>query len=309
MRPKLYAFVLIIFTIAVNISALAQPKSATTRILNVITEPNAIVWIDDIKRGMTDNAGKLLIKNAPAGLRKLRIRATGFKEVSQPLTAVQKGDLKILLVKTTDEAELLFQQAESETNKPKAIELYQKSIKLNSKNASAYIGLARVLSESDSEEALKAIANARKLRPGNSEASVVEGRIYSSDSEEEKAIASFKRAITEGRGVQPEAHTGLGLLYKDKAQGAAAAGDYEQEKANYVLAAGELKLGIRQLSGAPDAATLYQLLGDVYEKMQDYKQAIDTYEEFLRNFADSEDASAVRSMIVQLKKQMNSPQQ
>ena len=109
-------------------------------------------------------------------------------------------------------------------------------------------------------------------------------------------------------GIQSEAHTGLGLLYKDKAQAAASAGDFEQEKANYLIAASELKLGIAQLSGAPEASTLYQLLGDIYEKMQNYKQAIATYEEFLRKFSNSEDASAVRSMIVQLKKQLNGEQ-
>ena len=308
MRSKLYVFILIISIIALNFSALAQAKPTATRLLNVITEPNTIVWIDDIKRGTTDSTGKLLIKNAPAGIRKLRVRANGFKEVSQTLTAVQKGNVKITLVKTTDESELAFQQAESEKDKQKAAELYQKAVKLNSKYVQAYIGLARALTDSDSEEALKAIVTVRKLRPGYAEASAVEGRIYSSDGEEEKAIASFKRAIAEGKGSQPEAHTGLGLLYKDKAQGAGSAGDYEQEKANYMLAASELKLGIAQLSGAPEASTLYQLLGDIYEKMQNYKQAIAIYEEFIKKFPDSEDLSAVRSMVVQLKKQMNGQQ-
>ena len=123
-----------------------------------------------------------------------------------------------------------------------------------------------------------------------------------------KAIASFKRALTEGKGFQPEAHTGLGLFYKEKAEGAGAAGDYDAEKANYLLASNSLRAGITQLAGAPDAEILYQLLGDIYEKSQNYKQAIATYEEFLRIFPDSNDASAVRSMMVQIKKQMNGEQ-
>ena len=163
MRSKLYVFILIISIIALNFSALAQAKPTATRLLNVITEPNTIVWIDDIKRGTTDSTGKLLIKNAPTGIRKLRVRANGFKEVSQTLTAVQKGNVKITLVKTTDESELAFQQAESEKDKQKAAELYQKAVKLNSKYVQAYIGLARALTDSDSEEALKAIVDRKSV--------------------------------------------------------------------------------------------------------------------------------------------------
>jgi tetratricopeptide (TPR) repeat protein len=310
MRLKFYIFALLVSAFALNFVASAQTgKPATTRIISVLTEPNAIVWIDDIKRGTTDNTGKLLIKNAPAGIRRLRVRANGFKEVSQTLTALQKGSMKVALVKTTDEAELVFQRAESETDHQKAIELYQQAVKLNPKNAQAFVGLARVLSsEGDPEEALKAIAAARRIRPGYAEASAVEGRVYFADGEEAKAIASFKRAITEGKGFQPEAHVGLGLLYKERFGGAADENNPEKKKANYLLAANELKIGISQLSGAPDAVILYQTLGEIYEESQNYKQAIATYEEFLQIFPDSNDASAVSSMIVQLKKQMNGEQ-
>lgn len=308
MRLKIYVWVLMLAILTLSFSAGAQTKPAA-RVINVLTEPGAIVWIDDIRRGTADDTGKLLIKNAPGGIRRLRVRAAGFKETSQTLTAVQKGDVKVALVKTTDEAELAFQQAEAETDKEKSVALYQKAVKLNPKNAPAFIGLARAFSGlSESEEALKAIAGARRARPGYAEASAVEGRIYESDGEEAKAIASYKRAITEGKGFQPEAHTGLGLLYMEKAQMAGNQNDFEQEKANYALAAGELKLGIAQLAGAPDAEILYQMLGGMYEKAQNYKQAIATYEEFLRAFPDSTEATGVRSMIVQLKKQMNGEQ-
>lgn len=123
--------------------------------------------------------------------------------------------------------------------------------------------------------------------------------------EEDSAIASFKRAIAEGKGFQPEALTGLGLLYKEKAEGEGGSGDFGQEEALYLEAAKHLRTGIRQLSGAPDAEVLYQLLGLVYEKMKKYDEAIATYEEFLQIFPDSNEVSAVRSFIVQIKKQMS----
>lgn len=279
-----------------------------TRVVTVLTEPNAGVWLDDVLRGTSDASGKLTMAPITAGAHKLRVRADGFKETSQNLTAAQTGDVKIALVKTTDQAELTFQEAErlSLTDREKAIAAYRKAISLRPKYAEANLALARTLSAAnDLEGALKAVAAARRARPGYAEASAVEGRIYISEGDEDKAIASFKRAITEGKGFQPEAQTGLGLLYKEKAEAFGSTGDYQSETENYTLAVQYFKKAIAQLSGAPDAVTLYQFLGMAYEKMKKYKEAIAVYEEFLKLFPDSNESEAVRSFIVQLKKQMS----
>ncbi len=281
---------------------------AQTRTVTVLTEPNASVWLDDVLRGISDATGKLKIAPVTAGAHKLRVRADGFKEVSQSLTAAQTGDVKIALVKTTDQAELTFQEAErlSSSDREKAIAAYRKAVSLRPKYAEANLGLARVLSaNNDLDGALKAVAAARRARPGYAEASAVEGRIYVSEGDEAKAVAAFKRAITEGKGVQPEANTGLGLLYKEKAEGFGSEGDYESETENYTLAVQYFKKAIVQLAGAPDAVTLYQFLGMAYEKMKKYNEAIAVYEEFLKLFPDNNESEAVRSFIVQLKKQMS----
>ena len=295
--------------------ASAQTKKAATnsaiqmKTVTIITEPKAIVWLDDVKRGETDENGKLTIKHALPGTRKLRVRADGFKEVSQNLLAANKGDLKIVLTKTFDEAELAYQQAEAETDKQKASDLYKKAINLRPNYAEAHLGLARALSDNgDSEAALKAIQAARKARPAYAEASAVEGRIYKTEGDEEKAIASFKRAITEGKNFQPEANTGLGLLYKERAEAFGSEGKFDEETANYQIAAEYFRKAVTQLSGAPDAEVLYQFLGLAYEKMKKYKDAIGVYEEFLRVFPDSNESTAVLSFIVQLKKQLNGEQ-
>ena len=219
MRSRFYLFTLSVCLIfGINaVSAQTSKTAAQTapRAITVITEPNATVWLNGVNYGTTDENGKLILKPIPAGAQTLRVRADGFKESTQNLTAAQKGDVKIALTKTTDEAELAFQQAEAE----KSAELYRKAIKLQPKNAEAHLGLARILADEGLlDEALKAIANARKARPVYPEASAVEGRIYKTEGDEEKAIASFKRAIREGKGFQPEAHTGLALLYKDRAE-------------------------------------------------------------------------------------------
>ena len=303
MRKRFYIFIL-----AFCLLFAARPSFAqTNRTITVVTEPNAIVWINDIRYGTTDESGKLTIKNAPSGARRLRVRAHGFKEITQNLTAAQKGEIKIPLAKTTDEAEIAFQEAEKQTliDRQEAIKFYEKAIKLRPRYPEAYLALARVsLDAGDLDGALKAIKQAQKLRPAYAEASAVEGRIHLAEGNEDKAIAAFKRAVAEGKGFQPEAYTGLGLFYKDKAEAAGAEGDFENEKANYELAVQNLKKSIAQLGAAPDAITIYQLLGLAYERMKSYKEAIALYEEFLRVFPDSSEASAVKSFIVQIKKQM-----
>ncbi|MBK9769006.1 MAG: tetratricopeptide repeat protein [Chloracidobacterium sp.] len=99
------------------------------------------------------------------------------------------------------------------SDREKAVEAYQRAIKLRPNYPDAYVALARVQTEmQDTEDALGSILAARKLRPGFAEASAVEGRIHKENGEEAKAIAAFKRAITEGKGFQPEAYAGLGLF-------------------------------------------------------------------------------------------------
>ncbi len=97
----------------------------------------------------------------------------------------------------------------------------------------------------------------------------------------------------------------MALLYKEKAEAAGAEGDFHNEELYYEEAAKFFTSAISQLSLTPDAVTVYQLLGLIYEKMKKYDEAIALYEEFLRVFPDANEASAVRSFIVQLKKQMS----
>jgi tetratricopeptide (TPR) repeat protein len=285
--------------------------SAQLRALTIQSEPNASVWIDDVHYGKTDASGKLQVKTFPAGTHKIRVRADGYKESTQNLLATQKGEITVPLTKTTDAAELAFQEAEkmAAIDREKAVVLYQKAVKLRPRYAEAYVAMARVYQGmSNFDAALRAIQNARRARPGYAEASAVEGRIYKDDGDDDKAVAAFKRAITEGKGVQPEAHTGLGLLYKEIAEGFYAGGDFESEKEHYLLAASELRKAVTQLAGSPDAATIYQLLGDSYERAKRYREAIKVYEEYIKNFPEADDVTTFRSFIVQADKKLKEEQ-
>ncbi len=266
-----------------------------TRTLNVVTEPAAIIWLDEIRRGTTDRAGALLISNVASGAHTLRVRASGFKESTTPITAATRGEVRVRLLRTTDQAELLFQQAEAARDaaktaddRQKAADLYRQTLRNRAAYPAAHVGLARVLLDmTDTDGALAEIEAARRYRAINPEASAVEGRIYRETGQIEDAIGSFNRAIRESHGFQPEAHVGLGRTYEEKGQ--------------YDLAAREFQIAVNQLSDTEPI--IYQLLGAAYEKSSNPKEAIAAYENYLRLAPNGSQASAIRSIIEQLKSQ------
>src|SRR6267378_8595053 len=103
-----------------------------------------------------------------------------------PISAAQRGQIAVHLVRTTDQAELLFQKAEDarETAKDNirrqsSADLYRQATKLRPAFAAAHVGLARVLLDmNDTNGALAEIESARRFRAVYPEASAVEGRIY-----------------------------------------------------------------------------------------------------------------------------------
>lgn len=292
--------ILLIF--ALNSGVNAQPRAITLK-----TEPNSQVFIDGVFYGRTGDDGTLKIRKLSSVDHTLKLRCDGFKEKTQRLTPAAKGEITVPLVITKDKAELKFQEAGrlAQIDREKAIAAYAEAIKLRAGFVDAYIAMARLQNDNaDVLAAQKTIAAVRRLRPGIAEVSAVEARILKDGGYPEKAIAAFKRAIVEGKGFQPEAYTGLGLLYKEMAETAGGEGDLDAEKANYDESAKNLKIALKQLGSAPDAIVLYQLLGLVYERRHLYPQAISLYKEFLDIFPDTPEATSVRSFIVQLEKQL-----
>ena len=83
------AFVLLLM-VSVGFPTFAQRRtSAAARAgsssLLITSEPNAIVWIDEIRRGITDANGRLELKKILPGRHTVRVRAIGFKEATAPL--------------------------------------------------------------------------------------------------------------------------------------------------------------------------------------------------------------------------------
>jgi tetratricopeptide (TPR) repeat protein len=269
-------------------------KNFSAKAVTITTEPAAIVWVDEVRRGVTDASGNLTVKIFSGGRHTLRVRGNGFRETTLPLFA-HLARINVRLVRTTDQAELLFQQAEAAReqardaeSKQQAAELYRKALQLRPAFAAANVGLARLLMDlGETDAALEEIAAARRARRIYPEASAVEGRIYRENTANDKAIASFRRAVREGRGFQPEAHVGLARIWEEKNQFEDAAAEYE--------------LAIKQLSESEPV--IYQLLGAVYEKLQKPKEAVTVYEKYLEIAPNGTYASAIRSIIEQLRRE------
>jgi len=285
------AFVFFVSANAVQTRRAAPPAKSSS--LTLTSEPNAIVWIDEIRRGATDASGRAEIKNVSAGRHTVRVRALGFREATVPLLP-GKRSLTVKLIRSTDKAELAFQQAEDARDKARddaarqeAAQLYRDALKLRSAYPAAHLGLARVLLDlNDYQSALSEIEAARRSRPVYPEASAVEGRINREAAFTEESIQSFRRAIREARGFQPEAHVGLARVYEDQ-------GKYEEA----IL---EFRKAIDQLSDSEPI--IYQLLGAAYEKQQKFKDALVAYEKYLALAPNGSLAPAIRSIIEQLRR-------
>ncbi|HEX8178650.1 MAG TPA: tetratricopeptide repeat protein [Pyrinomonadaceae bacterium] len=275
--------------------AAPAPTSAGQTLI-VRTEPNAAVWLDEVRRGATDAAtGQLTLDKVAAGRHTLRVRAKGFTERVVPVLPTQRGVIAVRLTRTTDEAELAFQQAEEARERAtddearrSAAELYRRALTLRPTYAAAHVGLARVLLDAnDHDGALEQIEAARKVRPAYAEASAVEGRIMHAEGDDEAAVEAYNRAIREARGFQPEAYTGLGIALEEK-------GRYEEATAAY-------RKAITQL--ADSEPVLYELLGRTYERLDKYKEAVAAYEKYLQLAPNGKLAPAIRSVIDQLRQQ------
>ena len=273
---------------------LAPAIKAQQQQLVITTEPNAIVWIDDVRRGTTDGSGKLTLTKVTPRRHTVRVRANGFKETSVPLVAGRRA-ISVKLAQTTNEAELTYQNAETtretardDAARQKAADLYRESIKLRASNGAAHLGLARVLLDLGKfNDALDEIDAAREARPNYAEASAVEGRIHREEGNTDQAIRSFRRSIREGAGLQPEAHVGLARVLEDKGQ--------------FAEAVVELRAAIDQLSDSEPV--IYQMLGAAYEKLEKPKEAVAAYEKYLQLAPNGSYAAAIRSILEQLKRE------
>src|SRR5260370_7051399 len=178
-----------LFISVCGVAVLAQrkpiPAPNSGRALTIVTEPNAIIWLDEIRRGTTDASGKLLLAQVSSSAHLLRVRAGGLKEGAMPVPPPQRGEIRVRLVRTNDDAELTFQQADAaretakdDQSRQKAADLYRQALRLRPAFPAAHVGLARVLMDlNDSNGPLAEIESSRRDKPLYPQASAAHGRV------------------------------------------------------------------------------------------------------------------------------------
>ncbi len=283
-----------VLAISLALAANTLPQSASTSSLTIKTSPGAIIWADSLRYGVVPESGELTIKNLKPGARTVRARLKGHREIAQKVALATNAQqsIQIALSVPADRAELHFQTAEELRERGKhadALKEYRQAIKLRSRGyPAARIGLARSLMANEEYE--EAVAEARKAireKPGpHPEAHTVIANTKRTQGFYDEAIASYRTALAQARDISPEAHTGIALAFQDR--------NRAEDAIEHFRAA---------VAQANDTEPIvYFLLGSALERELRVKEAVEAYEKYLELEPKGSQASAVRSVLKQLKR-------
>ncbi|HXG91153.1 MAG TPA: tetratricopeptide repeat protein [Blastocatellia bacterium] len=278
----------------------ANPSHHPTGALKVITgHAGSVIYINNVRHGVTNEKGELELKRVWAGSFPVRVRTTGFADFNGAVVIASGGSrtLKITQKPITDEATLHFQKGEDLRDRGKnkdAVDEYKQAIQLRSLFAEPRIAMARSLTAlQDFQEAEKQIQAA--IRMGGrtlAEAQTVLANLRRNQGLIEESIVEYRKALRIARGNQFEAHIGLAI----------ALNELNDPRLTDEIAR-EYRTGIIQ--DMETEPILYYQLAEILEKANRYKEAIEAYQNYLRLDPEGEYASAVESIIEQLKQQMD----
>lgn len=274
--------------------SLAQGARAQARAgsLRVITgRPGSIVFINEVRRGATNDAGVFEIATIRAGSYRVRIRSVGFVDWvgSATIAPGKTCSLRVAQRQTSDQALLSYQrgdQLRDQNKHEEAVAEYERALSLRPNFPEARIALARsLIALQRFDQAEEHILSAMRDRRAAAEARTVLANMRRSQGLIEEAIAEYRRALRLARGISPEAHIGLALAL--------------EEAGNLDEAIKEYRIGIAQDMDAEPI--LYYLLGRALENAGKTSQAIEAYGQYLRLDPKGQYASAVESIIERLK--------
>lgn len=271
---------------------LSRPGNATGILKVTTSHQGSVVFINNVRHGVTNEQGVLDLPHVIAGSYPVSVRTTGYADWNGAVVVVPRASraLTVTLQPTTDEATLHYQRGNDLRDKGKnkdAVAEYKQAIALRSAFAEARIAIARTLTTlQDFQESETQIQAALKLGGRTLvEAQTVLANLRRAQGLVDESIVEYRKAIRLARGNSFEAHIGLAIALN------------EQEKTDEAVK--EYRIGIIQ--DMETEPILYYQLGEILEKAKRNKEAIDAYRNYIRLDPEGEFASAVESIIEQLK--------
>lgn len=285
------------------VEARAQRASSATGALRIITgNPGSVVFINNVRHGATDETGALDLPRVKAGAYPVRVRTVGFIDWKGSVVVIagSKRELKVAQKPTSDEAELHYQKGDQLRDSAKneeAVEEYRKAISLRKPFPEARVGMTRsLIMLQNYQEAEKQIQTALKEKSPYVEAQTVLANMRRGQGLVEEAIDEYRKAIRIARGNSFEAHIGLAIALNELSE----SGDDPRLIDEIVR---EYRIGIAQ--DMETEPVLYYQLGEILEKANRKKEAIEAYRNYLRLDPEGQYASAVESIIDQLKQEID----
>jgi Tfp pilus assembly protein PilF len=256
-------------------------------------QPGSVIFLNNIRHGVTGDNGTAEIKRVWTGAFPVRVRSTGFSDWhGKVIIKANTGSvLKVTQTPTTDEALLHYQRGEALRDKAKnadAAKEFKQALALRAVFPEARIALARSsISLQDYQEAEKQIELAEKNygRPF-AEAHTVAGFLRRQQGLLDEAIEAYRKALRIAAGNSFEAHIGLAIALNEAGETADAVKEY--------------RIGI--LQDMETEPILYYQLGEILERAERTKEAIEAYSKYVQLDPEGELAGAAESVIEQLKK-------
>ena len=278
-----------------------QPSARpATGALKVITgQAGSVVFINNVRHGVTSDKGELDLPRVKAGSYSVRVRTVGYTDWSGPVLIVIAGsrNLKVTQQPMSDQGALHYQKGDELRDKGKnkdAIQEYDQALTARPNFPEAHLGASRsFITLQDFQGAEKHIQAAMKSGGRTlPEAQTVLANLRRSQGLVEDSIVEYRRALRLARGNSFEAHIGLAIALNEL-------NESRNDPRLIDEVAKEYRLGIAQ--DMETEPILYYQLAEILEKAGRNRQAIEAYGNYLRLDPEGEYASAAESIIERLK--------
>lgn len=255
-------------------------------------QAGSVIYINGIRHGVTNDSGVADIKRVWTGSFPVRVRSVGFADWTGKvvIAANTTRALKVTHLPTKDVALIHLQKGDALRDRGRnadAVKEYQQAIALRPTFPEARLGMTRsLIALQDFQEAEKQVELAKKnyARP-YAEADTVLGFLRRQQGLLEESVVAYRNAIRIASGNAFEAHIGLGIALNELGETDEAVKEY--------------RVGI--LQDMETEPILYYQLGEILEKAERKKEAIEAYGKYLKLDPEGELAGAAESIIQQLK--------